>query len=174
MVMTATADIDFVEMRLGKVVGVSAAQDDPSFCVVLDGVSEDRHLPILIGPTEAISLSASLTGTAFARPMSPQFAASLLHALGGRVRQIRIDRLVPVKDGSAYGSTVEIEGPSGVESVDARPSDALNLVALAPAPILVAPAILADAEARLAGDSSEAVLLRLALDSEPMTLRRSP
>jgi uncharacterized protein len=172
MVMAAAADIGFVEMRLSKVVGVAATQDDPSFCVVLDGVSDDRRLPILIGGTEAISLSASLNGTQLARPMSPQFAASLVQALGGRVRQIRIDRLVPVHDGNAYGSTVEIEGASGAESVDARPSDALNLVALLPAPIFVAPEVLADAEARLAGDSSEAVLLRLALESEQMTFRR--
>jgi bifunctional DNase/RNase len=174
MVMTAAADIGFVEMRLSKVVGVRATQDDASFCVVLDGVSDGRHLPIWIGDTEAFGLSASLSGTALPRPMSPQFAASLLQALGGRVRQVRIDRLLPVRDGNAYGSTVEIEGRSGVETVDARPSDALNLVALLPAPIFVAPEVLADAEARLAGDSSEAVLLRLALESEHMTFRRQP
>jgi bifunctional DNase/RNase len=172
MVMTAAADIGFVEMRLSKVVGVSATADDTSFCVVLDGVSDDRQLPILIGGTEAISLSASLNGTPLARPMSAQFAASLLQALGGRVREVRIDRLVPVVDGNAYGSTVEIEGSSGVESVDARPSDALSLVALRPAPIFVAPEVLADAEARLAGDSAEAVRLRLALEGEQLTFRR--
>jgi bifunctional DNase/RNase len=87
-------------------------------------------------------------------------------------RLVRIDRLVPVPDGKAYGSTVEIEGASGAQSVDARPSDALNLVALVPAPIFVAPEVLADAEARLAGGSSEAVLLRLALEGEQMIFRR--
>jgi uncharacterized protein len=172
MVTTAATDIGFAEMRLSKVVAVSAAQGDPSFCVVLDGVSDDRQLPIMIGGTEAIALSASLGGTQIARPMSPQFAASLLQALGGRVRQVRIDRLVPVNDGNAYGSTVEIEGASGVVLVDARPSDALNLVALRPAPIFVAPEVLADAQARLAGDSSEAVLLRMGLEGDPLTFRR--
>jgi hypothetical protein len=57
--MTTGADIGFVEMRLGKVVGVSTAQDHPSFCVVLDAVSEDRRLPIQIGQTEAFNLSAT-------------------------------------------------------------------------------------------------------------------
>lgn len=174
MVMTAAADVGLVEMRLGKVVGVSVARDDPSFCVVLDGVSQDRRLAILIGETEALALSASLTGMRFARPMSPQFAASLLRALGGRVRQVRIDRLVPVRDGTAYGCTVEIEGASGIQSVDARPSDALNLAALVPAPIFVAPEVLADADARLADESSDAALLRLALEGEQMTFRRAP
>jgi bifunctional DNase/RNase len=170
--MTATSDVGFVEMRLGKVVGVSMARDDPSFCVVLDAVSEDRHLAITIGQTEAFNLSATLTGVEFPRPMSPQFAAGLLQALGGRVRQVRIDRLVPVADGTAYGSTIEVEGASGVQSVDARPSDALNLVALLPAPILVAREVLADAEAKLAGDSPEAIGLRRALEHEQMTVRR--
>ena len=104
--------------------------------------------------------------------MSPQFAAGLVHALGGRVRQVRIDRLVPVRGGTAYGSTVEVEGPSGVESVDARPSDALNLAALVHAPIFVAPEVLADAEGRMEGDSSEAVNLRRALTYHQMTTER--
>jgi uncharacterized protein len=168
------ADAGFVEMRLGKVVGVSTAEDHPSFCVVLDAVSEERHLPITIGETEAFNLSASLTGMAFARPMSPQFAAGLLHALGGRVRQVRIDRLVPVAHGTAYGATVEVEAASGFESVDARPSDALNLVALVPAPILVAQEVLADAESRLAGDSPEAIALRRALEHEQMAVWHGP
>jgi bifunctional DNase/RNase len=170
--MTAAADVGFVEMRLGKVVGVSIAEDHPSFCVVLDAASEDRHLPITIGQTEAFNFSAALTGMTFPRPMSPQFAAGLLQALGGRVRQVRIDRLVPVAGGTAYGCTVEVEGVSGVESVDARPSDALNLVALVPAPILVAQEVLADAEIRLAGDSPEAIALRQALECEQMAVWR--
>lgn len=135
--------------------------------MVLDGVSQDRHLPILIGSTEALALSASLEGREFTRPMSPQFAAGLLHALGGRVRQVRIDRLVPVRGGTAYSSTVEVEGASGVASVDARPSDALNLAALVHAPIFVAAEVLADAEGRLEGDSPEAANLRLALEVDP-------
>lgn len=167
VVMTTAADTGFVEMRLSKSVGVAAGEDNLSFVVVLDGVSQDRHLPILIGSTEALALSASLEGREFARPMSPQFAAGLLHALGGRVRQVRIDRLVPLRNGTAYGSTVEVEGASGVASVDARPSDALNLAALVHAPIFVASEVLADAESRLEGDSPEAAHLRLALEVDP-------
>ena len=173
--MTTVADVGFVEMRLGKVVGVATAEGEASYFVVLDGVSEDRHLPIQIGQTEAFNLSATLTRMEFARPMSPQFAVGLLHALGGRVRQVRIDRLVPAfGGGTAYGSTVEVESATGVELVDARPSDALNLVALAPAPILAAPEVLADAEAQAEGDSPEASLLRRALECEQMTVRQGP
>jgi uncharacterized protein len=141
-----------------------------------DGLGgQTRHLPIQIGDTEAFNLAATLTGERFARPMSPQFAAALLGALGGRVRQVRIDRLLPaVGGGTAYGATVEVEGASGVKLLDSRPSDALNLVALVPAPIFAAQEVLADAEARLESESPEAVLLRRALESEQMTVRQGP
>ena len=56
----------------------------------------------------------------------------------------------------------------------ARPSDALNLVALTPAPILVAREVLADAQARLEGHSPEAVLLRRAMETEQTTIQRQP
>jgi bifunctional DNase/RNase len=61
-----------------------------------------------------------------------------------------------------------------VELVDARPSDALNLVALVPAPIFVAGEVLAEVEASRMGDSAEAVLLRRALEAEQMTIRQLP
>jgi len=169
--MTSLTDVGFVPMRLAKVVAVGSG-DGPSFCAVLEGVSDDARLPIWIGETEGFYLSAALTGIQFGRPMSPQFAAGLLQALGGRIRQVRIDRLVEVQGGTAYGSTVEVEGPSGVTSLDARPSDALNLVALVPAPILAARDVLADARARLEGDSADAALLRLAMQAEQTTIGR--
>jgi uncharacterized protein len=171
--MTSLTDVDFVPMRLGKVVAV-ATEDGPSFCVVLEGVTQDARLAIWIGETEGLYLSATLTGVQFGRPMSHQFAAGLLHALDGRIRQVRIDRLVEVRVGTVYGSTVEVEGPSGVTLLDARPSDALNLVALVPAPILVAREVLADAEAKLAGASPEATLFRRAVEAEQTTIQRQP
>ena len=172
--MPAVTDTGFVEMRLGKVVGIGSAEGDFSCIVVLDGVSEDRHLQIQIGEIEAFNLSCTLTGVEFARPMSPQFAAGLLHALGGRIRQVRIDRLAPVlAGGAAYCATVEVESAARVELVDARPSDALNLVALVPAPIFAAPEVLAEAEAERQGDSARAILLRRALEAEQMTVGRA-
>ena len=87
------------------------------------------------------------------------------HRHSGRVRQVRIDRVV-----GTYLATVEVEGAPGMQSVDARPSDALNLAALVQAPILAAPAVLQEAEARRAGDSPTAARLRRALAACPMTV----
>jgi uncharacterized protein len=159
-------DTGFVPMRLGKVRGVSVEPGNPNFVVVLTAEGSDQRLPILIGPAEAVTLSARLNGTEFPRPLAPQFAASLVAALGGQVRRVQIDQLVPLPMGTAYGATVHVVGPAGPAQVDARPSDALNLAALVSAPILVAAEVLADAEQRLAADTAEAGLLRLALASD--------
>jgi len=98
--------------------------------------------------------------------MTYQFVAALVQALGGRVRQVRLHPLM----GEPYAATVEAEGPPGVRSVDARPSDALNLAALVQAPIFVAPEVLQVAEARRQGDSPGAARLRRALAAPPMTV----
>jgi uncharacterized protein len=164
--MTTATEVGYAEMRIAKVVGLATAEDEPFYYVVLEEVAGDRRLPILIGHAEAFSLAARLGGLAWRRPMTYQFVAALVHALDGRVLKVRIDRLVE----GAYGATVEVEGPPGTRSVDARPSDALNLVALVPAPIFVAPEVLQEAAARRAGDSPEAARLRRALEASPMTV----
>jgi uncharacterized protein len=163
--MTTATAVGYVEMRLAKVVGL-ATDEEQSQCVVLEEVAGDRQLPIEIGWAEAFSLAARLGGIAWPRPMTYQFVAALVQALGGRVRQVRIDRVVE----ETYLATVEVDGPPGVQLVDARPSDALNLAALVQAPIFAAPEVLQEAEARRAGDSPTAARLRRALAACPMTV----
>jgi bifunctional DNase/RNase len=102
-----------------------ATEEEQFQCVVLEEVAGDRQLPIEIGWAEAFSLAARLDGITWPRPMTYQFVAALVEALGGRVRRVRIDRVVE----KTYVATVEVDGPPGVQSVDARPSDALNLAA---------------------------------------------
>src|SRR5260370_5967771 len=137
MVMTTVTDTGFVEMRLGKVVGVARGEGDVSCCVALDGVTEDRHLPIQIGRTEAFHLWAVRTGMEFPRPMSPQFAVGLLRALGGRGRPVRIDRLGPPPGGDAHRSTRAGGGACGLPTLDGRPRAPPNPSALWPPPRLV-------------------------------------
>jgi len=164
--MTTATELGDVEMRIAKVVGLGAADDKLFQYVVLNEVLGDRHLPIEVGQAEAFSLAARLGGIAWPRPMTYQFVAGLVQALGGRVRQVRLDRLVE----EAYAATVEVEGPLGAQPVDARASDALNLAALVQVPIFVASEVLHEAEARRAGDSPEAARLRRALAAPPMTV----
>jgi bifunctional DNase/RNase len=107
----------------------------------------------------------------FGRPMTYQLTAALVRGLGGQVRQVRIDRLI---EGAYYGATVEVEGPAGVQFVDARPSDALNLGAITSAPIFVSPQVADDANRRQGEDSPIATLLSYALTAPAMRIMREP
>ena len=165
--MTPATAVGYIEMRIAKVVGL-AADDELFDYVVLEEVAGDRHLAIEIGQPESFSLAARLGGITWPRPMTYQFVAGLVQALGGRVRQVRIDRVVE----EAYVATVEVDGPPGVQAVDARPSDALNLAVLVQAPIFVAPEVLHEAEARRTGDAPGAGRLRRVLAAPPMTIEQ--
>jgi len=166
--MTAAADSGLMPMRVSKAVALGNG-DHLSAFMVLDDLEGDRHLVIGVGDAEAFALGASLQGLQWGRPMTYQFAAALVRGLGGRVREVRLDRIVE----GAYAATVEVEGPQGVVLVDARSSDALNLAVLAQAPVFVAPEMLADCIARQEADSAEAALLKRAIAAGPMAVRRA-
>ncbi len=63
--MTTATKVGYVEMRIAKVVGLGAADDELFQYVVLDEVSGDRQLAIEIGQAEAFSLAARLGGIAW-------------------------------------------------------------------------------------------------------------
>lgn len=167
--MPVTTDVGFIEMGIAKVVGFGPPLAEELFhCVVLVEISGDRHLVISIGESEAFSLAARLQGVEFGRPMTYDFAAALVRGLGGHVRQVRIDRMVE----GIYAAAVEVEGPFGAQSVDARPSDALNLAAITDAQVFVNPELVDDFERMQDDDSAEARLLRLALTVPHMRIAR--
>ncbi|HVX44447.1 MAG TPA: bifunctional nuclease domain-containing protein [Mycobacteriales bacterium] len=110
--------------------------------VVLNETGGDRRLAIWIGEAVAVTLAISLEGEQMPRPMTYQFAASLLDAGGAAVREVVISRL----EGSIYYASTVIDGPAGERRIDARPSDALNLAVLAGAPIRLDESLFAETE----------------------------
>lgn len=60
---------------------------------MLEEAAGDRQLAIAIGQAEVFNLAARLGGIAWRRPMTYQFVAALVQALGGRVLKVRIDRV---------------------------------------------------------------------------------
>lgn len=95
----------------------------------------ERALHIGVGPAEAVALGLTQSGREFPRPMTYQFAASLLAGAGTGLCEVRITSLT---DGIFYAQAVLTNG----EAVDARPSDAVNLAAITGAPVLVAEELL--------------------------------
>lgn len=106
------------------------------------------------------------TGSPTPAPAAPRWIQAQCKPLAGASGRVQIDRVVE----ETYIATVKVEGPPGVQSVDARRSDALNLTALVQAPIFVGTEVLQEAEARCQGDAPTAARLRRALAAPPMTV----
>ena len=95
-----------------------------------------RRLRIGVGDAEAAALAFGLQGQEFPRPMTYKFMASLLAAAGSGVRSVRVTSMT---DGIFYAQVLL----RGGATVDARPSDAINLAAATGAPVYVADELLA-------------------------------
>ncbi|HEY7032705.1 MAG TPA: bifunctional nuclease domain-containing protein [Thermomicrobiales bacterium] len=133
----ASGPAEFVEMTVTDVRRRVDGQE-PRHHLVLEEVGGGRLVRIWIGEPEATAIALHLEQVPVPRPMTYAFAAGMLDAAGGRLREVRIDRLV---DETFYATAV-VEGLAGTTAVDARPSDALNLALLVGAPIRVATTVL--------------------------------
>ncbi|HEY3883097.1 MAG TPA: bifunctional nuclease family protein [Trebonia sp.] len=127
---------------------VRGTEDGPGrgerFSIELTASAGDdgRRVRIGVGDAEAAALAFSLQGQEFPRPMTYQFTASLVAAAGSEVRAVRV---TSERDGIFYAQVML----RGGATVDARPSDALNLAAITGAPVYVAAGLLgASARAR--------------------------
>lgn len=131
--MPTITDRDFLEMAVADVRRVRHAGQD-HHVVVLREAGGGRRLPIWIGRETAVELAVRLLGQGgqLARPLGSDLTARLVEALGGGVREVRVDRLT---EGTFY-AVVSVAGPRGAIDVDARPSDALALALVVGAPVL--------------------------------------
>ncbi|MGZ4180707.1 MAG: bifunctional nuclease domain-containing protein [Solirubrobacteraceae bacterium] len=121
--------------------------------VYLEDDAGSRRLPIWIGQAEAIALAVALEEVELPRPWTHQLTAALLHAAGGRLREVRI---VELTDSVFYAQIILSDGGE----VDARPSDALTLAVHLGAPIYVDQAVLDRAETLAGPERSEAETAR--------------
>jgi bifunctional DNase/RNase len=131
---TETGERAMVEMRVADVRQRRADEGQSvRHFVVLEEVDGPRRLPIWMGEAEATALALHLESVSFPRPQTYAFAAEILRAAGGELREVRIDRLVD----DVFYATAVVRGPEGEREIDARPSDALNLALLLGTPIRV-------------------------------------
>ena len=131
--------LTMVEMRVSDVRRRPMADGQAArHIVLLEEVGGERRLVDLDRRVRGHSDGAA-SGTGLnPRPLTYAFAASLLQAGGGRLREVRIDRC----DGDVYIASAVVTGPAGEQVIDARPSDAMNLALLLDAPIRVHPSVL--------------------------------
>ena len=120
---------------------VRGAGDEPArrerFFIELVAAADgdERRVLIGVGDAEATALALSLQGHEFPRPMTYQLMASLVAAAGSTVRAVRVTGR---RDGIFYAQVML----RGGATVDARPSDALNLAAITSAPVFAADELL--------------------------------
>ena len=140
---TDSADERFVPVRVAAVQRTRREADGPALhAVVLAEIDGDRQLPIWMGQFEAEAIALRLEGIETPRPLTYAFAAGVLEAAGGRLREVRIDRLAE----ETFYAVAVVEAAGAARVVDARPSDALNLALLTGAPIAVAADVLEAAQ----------------------------
>jgi len=123
---------EFLDMRVTDVRRVRNSARDH---IVLLAESDGAHrLPIWIGRDEARPIALRLLEVgALSRPLTHDLAVSMVTALGGSLREVRIDQLAD----QTFYAVVVLDGPTGSAEVDARPSDALTLALATGAPIRV-------------------------------------
>lgn len=146
--MTAQRSPGRVEMTVSKVARLRKEGRGEYHVLILAEVGGGRTLPIWIGPSEATSIALKLEEVQVLRPSTAVLAANLLDASGGRLREVRIERL----DEEVFYAVAVVEGAGAVREVDARPSDAINVALLAGSPIVVNEAVLARSEAMRAAE----------------------
>jgi bifunctional DNase/RNase len=105
--------------------------------IILRDETNERVLPIWVGPVEANAIALQIENVATPRPMTHDLLRHVLEELGGRLTRVIIHDL---KD-STFFAYLEITRDDERLLVDARPSDALALSLRAKVPIFVNAAV---------------------------------
>jgi len=111
---------------------IKSHRGDYGIVVLADG--DGRYLPIWVGHFEAQAIRLGLQGITSARPMTYDFAHSLLEATEATARHVVITELREM----TYFAQFVVTFRGEERTVDSRPSDAIALAARAGVPILVA------------------------------------
>jgi bifunctional DNase/RNase len=121
---------DEVEMQVRNV-GFDQASGSP--VVILHSPSEQRLLPIWVGPAEAQSIAMQMQNVTPPRPLTHDLVKRILDDTGVALRRVRITAL---ESQTFFAKLVLVQSGREIE-VDSRPSDAIALALRAPCPIFV-------------------------------------
>ena len=110
--------------------------------VILRDDTNERVLPIWVGPVEANAIALQVENVASPRPMTHDLMRNLLTDLGATLSRVVISHL---HEGTFY-AYLELRRGDEVQFVDARPSDAIALSVRTKAPVFVDQRVLDDAK----------------------------
>jgi hypothetical protein len=127
----------------------------PGYTLLLqDSNDESRSLPLVVGQFEAQAIALALEQISLDRPMTHDLLSTIINSLTGGLESVSIYDL---KEGTFYAK-LNIRNGSSIESIDARPSDAIALALRLRAPIKVAKDVFQEAAVAMPieGDGTEA------------------
>jgi uncharacterized protein len=106
-----------------KILGISAGNISSSYTLILEEVSGERKLPIIIGVLEAQAIAIELEKIAPVRPMTHDLFKSFSVAFDITVQEVIIHKLF---EGIFYAYLVATDGKE-VKNIDSRTSDAIAI-----------------------------------------------
>ncbi|MGI9611893.1 MAG: bifunctional nuclease family protein [Acidimicrobiales bacterium] len=129
-----------VEMEL---VGVRVQMPTSTPILLLREMTGRRRVvPIYIGGPEAHAIDLALSGTPTARPMTHDLLAEVIECLGAALERVVVTEL---RDGTFFSELFLRDGTGGVQTLSARPSDAVALAARTGSPIFAEEALIDEA-----------------------------
>ena len=117
-----------------KVAGIVIDNNSNSPVVLLREITNDKVLPIYIGPAEAASIAYALDNVKAIRPLTIDLMKLLIEGTGSRLKRVIV---TSIRNDTFYAEII-LETDGKIIAVDARPSDSVALALRTNAPIYVA------------------------------------
>ena len=105
-------------------------------------VGSRRVVPIYIGGPEAHAIDLALSGTPMARPMTHDLFAEVLDSLGSTLERVVVTEL---RNSTFYAELYVRDASGGLQTISARPSDAVALAVRTGSPIFAEEALIDEA-----------------------------
>jgi hypothetical protein len=117
-----------------KVSKITFHHSSRSYAVLLQEISGERSLPVMVGACEAHSIALALEYTEPPRPMTHDLIKAMITETKGKINSVQITDLI---DGVFY-ARIEMQGNEfGLLNLDSRPSDAIAIALRTESPIFV-------------------------------------
>ncbi len=101
-----------------------------------------RVVPIYIGGPEAHAIDLAMSGTPMARPMTHDLFTEVLDSLGSVLERVVVTEL---RGGTFYAELYLRDASGGVQTISARPSDAVALAVRTGSPIFAEESLIDEA-----------------------------
>ena len=117
-----------------KVAGIVIDNKSNTPVMLLREITNDKVLPIYIGPSEAASIAYALENVKAIRPLTIDLMKLLIEGTQSKVKRINITAI----HNDTFFAEIILETDSKIVSIDARPSDSVALAIRTNSPIYVA------------------------------------